>query len=195
MLVLVRHGRTAWNREVRLIGRTDLPLDEVGRAAARHVAASLGPVAELVSSPLRRARETAALLSTGVAARVDEAFAELDYGETEGQPVAAVDPALWQAVRRDPATRFPGGESLADVQRRVEAACAALVAADGHGARREDGDCVVVSHVGPIKAAVAWALGADASLTMRLRLSTGSVTTIEWRDGAPVLSAYNVVPR
>jgi len=54
---------------------------------------------------------------------------------------------------------------------------------------------VVVSHVGPIKAAVAWALGADASLTMRLRLSTGSVTTIEWRDGAPVLSAYNVVPR
>jgi probable phosphoglycerate mutase len=195
MLVLVRHGRTAWNREARFIGRTDLPLDEVGRAEARRVAAALGPVSELVTSPLRRARETAALLATGVEGRVDEAFGELDYGEAEGQPITAVDPALWRAVRADPATPFPGGESLADLQRRVEVACEALVAQDGQGARREDGDCVVVSHVGPIKAAVAWALGSDARLTLRLRLATGSVTTIEWRDGAPMLSAYNVVPR
>ncbi len=74
MLVLVRHGRTAWNREGRLVGRSDVDLDDVGRAQAHRVGARLGHVAELRTSPLRRARETAELLATGQVPVVDEAF-------------------------------------------------------------------------------------------------------------------------
>jgi broad specificity phosphatase PhoE len=194
MLVLVRHGRTAWNRERRLIGRTDVRLDEVGRDQAHRVGARLGHVAELRTSPLRRARETAALLSTGVDAVADDAFIELDYGSAEGLALDDVDPAHWANVRADPTTRWPGGESLADVQRRVSDACDALFDHDGHGARREHGDVVVVSHVGPIKAAVAWVLETDPTVALRLQLDNGSITTIAWRRGSPVLVGYNVVP-
>ena len=195
MLVLVRHGRTEWNREGRLVGRSDVDLDDVGRDQSRRLAPLLGRVAELRTSPLRRAGETAALLSTGLDAVVDDAFVELDYGSLEGLALAAVDPAHWARVRDDATTRWPGGESLAEVQARVSVACAALFAREGEGARRADGDVVVVSHVSPIKAAVAWALGADPTVALRLQLDNGSLTTIDWRRGRPVLCAYNVVPR
>jgi broad specificity phosphatase PhoE len=194
MLVLVRHGRTAENREGRLVGRSDVRLDDVGRDQAHRVGARLGHVAELRTSPLRRARETAALLATGVDAVADDAFIELDYGSSEGLVLGEVEPAHWAQVRADPTTRWPGGESLADVQRRVSGACAALFDRDGHGARREQGDVVVVSHVSPIKAAVAWVLEADPTVALRLQLDNGSITTIGWRRGAPVLVSYNVVP-
>jgi broad specificity phosphatase PhoE len=194
MLVLVRHGRTAWNREGRLVGRSDVDLDDVGRDQAHRVGARLGHVAELRTSPLRRARETAALLATGQDPVVDEAFVELDYGSSEGLALDDVDPAHWARVRADPETPWPGGESLADVQRRVSEACAAMFATDGDGARRDHGDVVVVSHVSPIKAAVGWVLGADPTVALRLQLDNGSITTVAWRRGAPVLLGYNVVP-
>jgi broad specificity phosphatase PhoE len=193
MLVLVRHGRTEWNRTGRLIGRSDVDLDDVGRDQARACGRALGPVRELRTSPLRRARETAALLGVACDAVVDEAFVELDYGTDDGRAIGEVDPRFWERVRDDPTTRWPGGESLADVQQRVEAACAALFATDGQGARA-DGDVVVVSHVSPIKAAVAWALGTEATLALRLQLDNGSLTSIAWRRGAVVLCGYNVVP-
>ena len=66
----------------------------------------------------------------------------------------------------------------------MAAACEELFAADGAGARRRDGDVVVVSHVSPIKAAVAWALG-TADLYWRLHLRTASVTRIGWSRDAP----------
>jgi broad specificity phosphatase PhoE len=193
MLVLVRHGRTEWNRLGRLVGRSDVDLDDVGRDQARACGRALGSVHELRTSPLRRARETAGLLGVAVDPIVDDAFVELDYGTDEGRAIGDVTPGFWARVRDDPTTRWPGGESLADVQHRVGAACAALFAADGEGARGE-GDVVVVSHVSPIKAAVAWALGAEATLALRLQLDNGSLTSIAWRRGGVVLCAYNVVP-
>jgi broad specificity phosphatase PhoE len=192
-LVLVRHGRTEWNRERRLVGRSDVALDEVGRDQASGVTELLGEVVELRTSPLRRARETAQLLSTGLAPIVDESFVELDYGEFEGRRLDEVAAPLWAAVRDDATHRWPGGESLADVQARVAAACDALFAEDGSGARREDGDVVVVSHVSPIKAAVAWALDAPATVALRLRLDNASVTRIGWGPAGPVLLSFNAI--
>jgi broad specificity phosphatase PhoE len=67
-----------------------------------------------------------------------------------------------------------------------------LFAADGKGARRAEGDVVVVSHVTPIKAAVAWALGTP-DLYWRLYLRTASVTRISWNRDAPILHGFNEV--
>jgi probable phosphoglycerate mutase len=190
-LVLVRHGRTEWNRERRLVGRCDVALDDVGRDQARGIGELLGDVVELRTSPLRRAQETADLLATGLTASVDESFVELDYGEDEGKRVDEVGASFWTSIRADATTRWPGGESLADVQARVAATCEALFAQDGTGARRSDGDVVVVSHVSPIKAAVAWALDAPATLALRLRLDNATVTRVDWGPAGPVLVCFN----
>jgi alpha-ribazole phosphatase len=88
-----------------------------------------------------------------------------------------------------------GGESLVEVDARVAAACDELFSTDGLGARASGGDVVVVSHVTPIKAAVAWALEMTAALSWRLHLQTASVTRIGWGNGHPVLHGFNeVVP-
>jgi broad specificity phosphatase PhoE len=193
-LVLVRHGRTEWNRERRLVGRSDVGLDDVGREQASAAGALLFDVAQLRSSPLRRARETAELLGTGRTLVVDEAFIELDYGRAEGRRVDEVSAEEWRRIRDDETVRWPDGESLLDLQTRVGAACDQLFATGGEGARDDGRDVVVVSHVGPIKAAVAWALGTPGTVAMRLRLDNGSITRIGWGLAGPVLVSYNVVP-
>jgi len=194
MLVLVRHGRTALNAQRRLAGRTDVGLDEVGQRQGRLAGTMLGDVVELRASPLRRAVETARLLGTGREPSIDDAFVELDYGELEGVAVADVDASWWRTLREDPATSMPGGESLLDVQHRVAEALDELFADAGGAARSDDAEVVVVSHVSPIKAAVAWALGSGPELAQRLRLDNGSITRIGWGLAGPVVTAFNVVP-
>ncbi len=195
MLILVRHGESVGNARGLLLGRIDAPLTELGRAQAASVRRLLGdPVVELRSSPLSRARDTAAALELDVEVQVDEQWVEVDYGEYDGQPLRDIPAQVWQEWRRDPTFRPPGGETLAEVDWRVAAACEELFAEPDQGARRRDGDIVVVSHVTPIKAAVAWALGANAGLSWRLHLNTGSVTRIEWGNNAePVLHGFNQV--
>jgi broad specificity phosphatase PhoE len=81
----------------------------------------------------------------------------------------------------------PGGESLADLGARVRAACGDLVDA------AREGDVIVVSHVSPLKAAVAWVLGVGDEVAWRLHLSTGSVTRAAIREHAPVLLSFDEV--
>lgn len=196
MLVLVRHGEATANAAGLLLGRSDAPLTETGRAQAEAIGARLGRVARLVSSPLRRALDTAEALATGVAVEIDDRWVEVDYGIYEGQPLSEVPTDIWQLWRGDPSYQPEGGESLAAVAERVREACDELFASDGSGARArpETGDVVVVSHVSPIKAAVAWALGTGAGLDWRLRLSTGSITVIGWGAAGPLLHCFNQLP-
>jgi broad specificity phosphatase PhoE len=194
MLVLIRHGRTQWNAERRLAGRTDVELDDVGRDQARAAGTSLRKVSELRTSPLVRARKTAELLGTGLVAVVDESFIELDYGDAEGTVLNGAAEAAWHAMRLDPSVAWPGGESMLDVHRRVDLACEELFAVDGERARREDADVVVVSHVGPIKAAVAWALRCGPEVDLRLRLDNATLTRIGFGPLGPVLVTYNERP-
>lgn len=191
MLVLIRHGETEANARRLLLGRAESPLTEQGRAQARQLAPMLGPVRRLVSSPLTRARETAAALGLPVPLEVDDRWVEVDYGDYDLQPLGEVPAEVWRQWRHDPAYRPPGGETLAEMGRRVRSACEELFAEDGDGARAE-GDVVVVSHVSPIKAAVSWALDADDTLAWRLQLATASITVIGWGAGGPVLHRYNV---
>jgi probable phosphoglycerate mutase len=192
VLILVRHGESEANAQGLLLGRIDAPLTEFGRAQAAAVRHQLHqPVVELRSSPLSRARDTAAALDLDLTALIDERWVEVDYGEFDGQALRDIPATVWQEWRRDPGFRPRGGETLAEVDQRVAAACDELFAEADHGARRGDGDVVVVSHVTPIKAAVAWALGADAGLSWRLHLNTASVTRIGWGNGGPVLHGFN----
>lgn len=193
MLILVRHGESVANAQGLLLGRTDAELTELGRAQAAAVPVLLSrPVVEVRTSPLARASDTADLLDLGVPVTVDDRWVEVDYGEFECQPLGGIPAEVWQQWQRDRGFRPAGGESLTEVDERVEAACAELFAADGAGARRADGDVVVVSHVTPIKAAVAWALG-TTDLYWRLFLRTASVTRIGWNRDAPILHGFNEV--
>jgi probable phosphoglycerate mutase len=193
VLVLVRHGESTANAAGLLLGRSDVPLTEVGAQQAAAAGHLLGPVVELRASPLGRALATAEALGTGLAVTLDDRWVEVDYGVHEGQPLTEVPADVWRRWRADPRFRPEGGETLHEVGLRVAEACEELFAEPGAGARSERGDVVVVSHVSPIKAAVAWALGAGDDLAWRLHLSTGSVTRVGWGPAGPVLHTFNQV--
>lgn len=187
MLILVRHGRTAANAAGLLQGRLDQPLDEVGEqqaeAIARYVLDVAGPIDAVVSSPLVRARQTAERF--GLPVTIDERWLELAYGEYEGVSHADVPSEVWNQWRSDPDFVPTGGEALSALDRRVRAACDDLVdAATGR-------NLVVVSHVSPMKSAVAWSLDVDVGISWRSHLSHASVCRIEMRPAGPVLLTFN----
>ena len=122
MLVLVRHGQATANAAGLLLGRSDVPLTEAGQAEVAALAGRLGSVRRLLSSPLRRAVDTAEALGLGLPVEIDDRWVEIDYGEHEGRPLVTCRPD-WQRWRIDPEYRPDGGESLADVGRRVRGAC------------------------------------------------------------------------
>ena len=95
-----------------------------------------GPVRSLRTSPLRRARDTAEALDLGVPAEVDARWIEVDYGEYDCQPLRDVPADVWREWRRNPDFRPPGGETLAEVEARVAAACDELFATRVRGPGR-----------------------------------------------------------
>ena len=194
MLVLVRHGESTLNAEGRVVGQLDPALTEHGEDQARAAGRMLGSVSELRHSPLTRTTQTARLLGLDVPPVVEGRAIELDYGALDGERLVDVDPKVWQRWLTEPTFTPEGGESLADLGRRVEGLVEELFATKGEGARSRDGDVVVVSHVSPIKAAVAWALGADELVAWRLRLSTGSVTRIDMGPHGPQVVSFNETP-
>jgi broad specificity phosphatase PhoE len=183
VLILVRHGRTALNATGRLQGRLDEPLDDVGREQAAAVAVKVGAVDELLSSPLRRATETAAAFGRPFV--TDERWIELAYGEYEGAPTADIPTGAWARWRSDPSWAPEGGESLETLAARVNKACEELVE------RARDHDIAIVTHVSPMKAAVAWVLGCGVEISWRSHLSHASVCRIDVRSAGPVLYSFN----
>jgi broad specificity phosphatase PhoE len=184
-LILVRHGQTVLNAEGRLAGRLDVELTPLGREQAAAVAAAVLAAwapDRVVASPLRRARQTAGAF--GVDEVVDDRWVELDYGEYDGRPLGEVPASLWDSWRADPGFTPPGGESLTALGRRVRSACEELSAAGG--------TTVIVSHVSPIKSAVAWALGVGDEVSWRLYLAPASITVIAVGERGPSLRAFNV---
>lgn len=193
MLILARHGRTAANAQRLLLGRMDLPLDELGVQQAAAVGAALRkpgalPV-RIVASPLGRAVETARAIADACGlddVETDDRWLEVDYGEFDGEPLADVPGEVWQHWRSDTSWTPPGGESLADVGVRVRGACEDL-AGDA-----STGDVIVVSHVSPIKAAVAWAVGTGDQTAWRLFCDVASISRVRTRDdGHPTLVSWN----
>jgi broad specificity phosphatase PhoE len=185
MILLVRHGQTAANAAGLLLGRGDPPLTDLGRRQAAASARAIGEVARVVTSPLGRARETAAAFGAGVPVDVDERWTELDYGAFEGRPFGDVPSETWQRWRRDASYAPPGGESLAVLGVRVRDACEHL-AREG-----SEGNVAVVSHVSPIKAAIAWALGVDDTVAWRMFLDVAAISRVAIGPYGPSLRSYN----
>lgn len=187
MLIVVRHGQTEANALGLLLGRGDPPLDDRGREQAAAVARVLRP-ARVVSSPLQRARQTAAIIAGEQDVEIDERWIELDYGTYEGTPVASVSEAIWAQWRADADFAPGGGESLSALGRRVTAACDDLIV------EAADRDVVVVTHVSPVKAAAVWALDVDDDATWRMYVAPGSITRIAPRPWGRVLASFNETP-
>ena len=185
MLILVRHGRTAANAQGLLQGRGDLPLDEVGRQQAQQVANSIGAVDHVISSPLARARETAACF--GVPITIDDRWIELDFGIYESEPLVSVPAQVWGLWRSDADFEAPGAESMRALDTRVRSACVDIVDL------ARTANVVVVSHVSPIKAAVAWALGGDISMSWRIYLDQAAVCRISVGGGQSTVRSVNEV--
>jgi probable phosphoglycerate mutase len=193
----LRHGRTELNATGRLSGRGDHSIDERGVLQAQAAAAAMAALfaehgdesVRIVTSPLKRCRETAGVVAAALGAiaspvEVDPRFIEMDYGEWEGRPLAEIPAQAWLDWQSDPQFCPPGGESLAAVTERVSIGLADLA---GH----TSGPVVVVSHVSPIKAAVVSALGVDESITWRMRLSNASTTRISVGPHRSTLLSFN----
>ncbi len=154
-LALLRHGPTRWTAEHRLQGRSDLPLSAEGRRAVGRWQLE-GRLAGFawITSPLRRARETAALLGHREAA-VDERLTEMSFGAWEGRRVAELREELGARMAALEARgldfRPPGGESPREVQARLEP----LLREIGRGGR----DCAAVTHKSVIRAVYSLASG------------------------------------
>jgi broad specificity phosphatase PhoE len=187
VLILVRHGQTAENARGLLLGRQDPLLSEVGQRQAAALAGVIPPGARVISSPLRRARETADAF--GHPTVVDERWIELDYGALDGCRPDELTDDVWRRWRADAAFVPPGGgESLSSLGMRVRAACEELA---GEAA---EGDVVVVTHVSPIKAAIAWALGVGDEIAWRLFVLDGSIVRIRIDRYGPVLLSFSELP-
>ncbi|MEU9709951.1 bifunctional RNase H/acid phosphatase [Streptomyces sp. NPDC047967] len=184
-LLLLRHGETALTPEKRFSGSggTDPELSAVGRGQAERAAehfAALGTVQEIVSSPLRRCRETAAVVAArlGLGVRIEEGLRETDFGAWEGLTFAEVreryadDLTAWLASPDTAPTG--GGESFSEVADRVAATRDRLVA------RSAGRTVLLVTHVTPIKTFVRLALGAPPEALFRMELSAASVSEVAY---------------
>ena len=191
LLTLVRHGRTRANAGGLLQGHVDNELDEVGHNQASVLGPALArvaPVDRIIASPLLRAQQTAAAIAghVGLAVETDRRWIELDYGDYDGQPMSSIPPEVWARWRSDPDFRPPRGESMAELETRVHGALVDLAAND------TGMHVVVVSHVSPIKAAVAWALGVDIGVSWRTALDRASMSTIRLHAERSALVTFNV---
>jgi ribonuclease H / adenosylcobalamin/alpha-ribazole phosphatase len=181
-LILVRHGSTEHSAAKRFSGRNELPLNDVGQRQADALAkraAAFGDVAAVVSSPLRRARQSAdaiaEALSLGV--EINDDFAEVDFGAWEGQTFAEAQqdyPAELSAWLASADAAPPQGESFTSAARRVRRGRDAVIAS--HPGRT----VVVVTHVTPIKTLIRLALDAPPVSLFRIHLDTASVSSVEY---------------
>lgn len=202
-LVLVRHGRTQANATGVLAGRTPgVRLDDLGTQQATAAAERLSvvPLAEIVTSPLVRTRQTAAALAAAqqrahgrdTVVRRDRRLLEADYGAWQGRPLKELAKEdLWRTVVGQPsAAAFPDGESmLAMSQRAVESVRehdARIAAEHGSGAV-----WAAVSHGDLIKAILADALGQHLDLFQRIQVDPASLSIVRYDAHGPRVLAMN----
>lgn len=190
-LLLVRHGETVGNSRVRYFGRTDLELSALGRAqmaAARDWIARRFPgrrLTPVLSSPMRRARRSAAIIAPDATPIEIKQFVEVDFGRFEGLTAAEIaarfpeDFTCWNRDRFDPAFTYPGGENRAAFATRVREGItvmrAALDASEGAAAGSA---ALLVAHRGVIRIVTETLAGATPEIKL------GSLQALEYESAS-----------
>ncbi|MGH3377506.1 MAG: bifunctional RNase H/acid phosphatase [Actinoallomurus sp.] len=191
--LLLRHGETPLSAEKRFAGIGEIPLTDTGVMQARAAAKALAgrSIDAVVSSPLKRTRQTAQEVADvlGLPVRTEEGFRETDFGDWEGYSFAEVRerwPSELDAWLADPSVAPPHGESFTATDRRVRTARDKLLV------RFRQQTVLVVSHVTPIKMLVRSALDAPPSSLYRMYLEVSSLSEVDWyADGPAVLKLFN----
>ena len=174
-VLLARHGETDWNRDLRVQGHSDTPLNETGRAQARELARSLAaqPIHAIYASDLARARETAEIVAAARQLEVssERGLRERDFGSWEGLTRQEIDDRFGAGSTHD-------GESDEDVRARMLAAVHRI--ADAHPAQV----VLVVSHGGALNSIWHHASGARIErwpncAVYRLAFQGGNFTPID----------------
>jgi len=193
-IILVRHGRTEWNRVERFRGRADVPLDDTGlaqaEAAGNRIAADWA-VAAVYSSPLLRAVRTAEAIARhyGLPVLTHPGLIDIDYGQWQGltpdearqqwpEPVGA-----WYHAPQ--AARIPGGESLDDLRLRGMAAVSELAA------RHAGQTIVLVGHTVINRVILLSVLGLGLDRFWRIRQDTGAINLFEVEGDEYTLASLN----
>lgn len=182
-LVVVRHGETEWSRSGRHTGRTDLALTDRGEAVVRKLADRLSArtFAEVLTSPLQRARRTTELAGYGDRAEVVSDLAEWDYGADEGRTTAEIraERPDWTIWRDGPA----GGERLAQVASRADRVIDRCLAADG--------DVLVFAHGHLLDILAARWVGVHPELGRIFYLDPATISRLGWHHQSRVIEEWN----
>jgi len=190
-LFLVRHAHTDWIGHSIAGRQPGVHLTSEGREQAARLIGRMGhlSIAAIYSSPLERARETAAPLAAALGLEVRDCIeaTELDFGEWVGQsiPDLAADPR-WRAFNQFRSfSGMPGGELMPEVQTRIAATMVRLRAAHPGQA------VVLVSHGDVIRAAVAYVAGVPLDLFLRLEIRPASVSSVRFYDDSLLILGVN----
>ena len=188
--ILMRHGETAWNRERRVMGDLDIPLNDTGRAQAAEAAELLASFAvdRIIASPLVRAQETAAIIAArlDVAIESDPRLVEVRFGEWQGLTYDEVSlDARYRAFADDPVSNAtPGGDTAATVQERGLASLGSLGA----------GECALfVTHGDLIRTVLCHFLASPLSAYRRIRTDNGGLSAIAIGRGQPEIKFLNML--
>jgi probable phosphoglycerate mutase len=182
---LIRHAETEWSRDGRHTGGTDVSLTDEGREAARALGDRVGDrrFALVLTSPLERARETAALAGLGQGAQIRGDLLEWNYGEYEGVTTAEIRETrpgwyLWT-------DGAPGGESPAEVSARCDRVIEEVL--------RVEGDVALVAHGHILRALGARWVEEEVEFGGRLYLGTGTLSVLGWEREVRVVRSWNAV--
>jgi broad specificity phosphatase PhoE len=180
---LVRHGETEWSRSGRHTGRSDVELTDLGRAQARQLGARLAdqPFVRILSSPMRRALDTARLAGFEARLEVDVDLCEWNYGSYEGITTPQIRETVpgWTVWTH----AIPGGETRAEIANRVDRVVGRI--------RGSDGDVAIFAHGHVLRVLAARWLGLEAADGRLLALHTATISVLGWERETPVLERWN----
>jgi len=193
-ILLVRHGTTRLHAIDRFWGKTDIPLSNTGIKQAGQLRNRLSPekIDAIYSSTLSRARSTAEIIASGHQADVTacEELCECNFGYIEGlnyEEIKQLHPALAEELNEWKTVAFPGGESLEQLNARVQTFLKRL-------AKHDPKETVlVVAHGGPLRLIICNLLGLGLEYWLKFRVDLASLSIVETYPQATVLNLLNDV--
>jgi broad specificity phosphatase PhoE len=195
LIYMIRHGRTDWNDQRRIMGREQVPLNDKGREMVEAVAGQLAAegITAIYSGTLARTKETARILAAAWKARIiddprlDESAYERWVGKKYTELKGDRDFELYGTVPTE--SRFSEGEGMADIQERV------LAVIDRIAGEKRGIKTALVSHADVIKPVITHYLGMDLDAMHRLAVANASVTVLDLGyPGAPRIRYMNMMP-